>query len=184
MSYYMGDYMPGRGGRGDYYRGDPGLRSFFGGIVKRAVGMIPGVGPIVQGAMDIFKGGGGSAVEKATAAAAAAAGAAKTAIIKHPVLSAAAGAGAVAAAGAGLERMVMGGGARAKGHVLRKCGQTLKSGKIGKCHRRMNPCNVHALRRASRRAHAFLKISRRLVSYYTAKKPKGRAYIRHRKRSK
>jgi hypothetical protein len=48
----------------------------------------------------------------------------------------------------------------------------------------MNPCNIHALRRAARRAHAFLRISRRLVGHYQAKRPKGRAYIKHRRKAK
>lgn len=49
-------------------------------------------------------------------------------------------------------------------------------------NRRMNPCNVRALRRAARRAHSFLRISRKLTGYYTPHKHKGRAYIKARKR--
>jgi hypothetical protein len=47
---------------------------------------------------------------------------------------------------------------------------------------RMNPFNPTALRRASRRAHAFLRMSRKLVRYYVGKAKKGKAYIGKRKR--
>ena len=166
MSYYMGDFY----GSPSMYRGpgrgDPGFFSALGGLFKRAVGAIPGVGPIAQGAMDIFKGGavkaGKQVMEKAG-----------TAIIKHPTLSAAATAGAAAAvmgAGAGVERMVMG---RHMGHVLPKCGKVLKSGHLGKCHRRMNVCNPRALRRSIRRCHGFAKLAMKTIHIVHPKK-KGR----------
>lgn len=37
--------------------GDPGLFGFLGGIAKRAVGLIPGVGPIASAALSTFGGG-------------------------------------------------------------------------------------------------------------------------------
>lgn len=46
----------------------------------------------------------------------------------------------------------------------------------------MNPLNPRALRRASRRAHGFIKFARHIVGYYQAKKPKGRPYIKHRRK--
>lgn len=45
-------------------------------------------------------------------------------------------------------------------------------------NRRMNPFNPHALRHAAKRAHAFLRMSKKLVGYYQARKPKGRAFIK------
>src|SRR5256885_6258008 len=46
MGYYMGDFYRG-------YRGDPGFFSFLGGLAKKAVGFIPGVGPIAKTAIDV-----------------------------------------------------------------------------------------------------------------------------------
>lgn len=45
-------------------------------------------------------------------------------------------------------------------------------------NRRMNPCNFRALRRADRRARAFLKLSGKLVRHFTPRRPKGRAYVK------
>jgi len=41
MGYYAGDFYAGA-------RGDPGIGSFLGGLVKKAVGFIPGVGPLAS----------------------------------------------------------------------------------------------------------------------------------------
>lgn len=49
---------------------------------------------------------------------------------------------------------------------------------------RMDVGNTKALKRASRRAHGFLKLTRGLVRYYTPKSPKGKAYIRFKKKSR
>jgi hypothetical protein len=166
----MGDYY-----RGDYYRGDPGFFSFLGGIAKKAVGLIPGVGPIASTALEAI------GKHAAPAAAGAAAGAGVTAAIKsgakkvggfalkHPVLTGAGAAGAGAMIGAGAtamtERLLRGGGRK---------------------HRRMNPCNPRALRRALRRAHAFSKFARKAIRVeHRFKKPRGawpRGHSRKRKR--
>src|SRR5437899_13038692 len=94
MGYYMGDFYRG-------YRGDPGFFSFLGGLAKKAVGFIPGVGPALSagiGAIGSLKKG--SAMVKAVAAPMVTRGVG--AITRHPVLSAAGAAGAVmTAAGAG-----------------------------------------------------------------------------------
>src|SRR5256885_13020279 len=55
--YYQGDYY-----QGDYYQGDPGFFSFLGGLAKKAVGMIPGVGPIASA---MIPSGGGKLVKMA-----------------------------------------------------------------------------------------------------------------------
>src|SRR5438445_11829217 len=83
----MGYYRP----QGDYYagyRGDPGIGSFFLGLAKKAVGFIPGVGPALSAVMP----GGARTVAAGaiTAAAKGVAGRAMGAIVRHPVLSAAA----------------------------------------------------------------------------------------------
>jgi len=154
VGYYMGDYYAGM-------RGDPGIGSFFGKVLsvgKNLLGLapIPGAGLI-------------SKIGKVAATGGAIVKAGKGIVMKHPVISAAGAAGAAIAAGAEAHRVISRKGVREPG--MRK-------------HRRMNPCNVHALRRASRRAHAFLRISRKLVGYYQPKKPKGRAFIKHRKKAK
>jgi len=180
MSYYQGDYYP---------RGDPGFLSFLGKGLSMFGGFVPGVGPLLSKA--------GSALSRVgTKAAPAAAGLATTGptsaiiakagqlMMKHPVLSAAGAAGALAGTGAltgaMVERAAMGGAHR--GHVLKKCGMVLKSGKIGKCHRRMNPFNPRAARRAGRRLHSLVRHYRKYVGFVSAKRPKGRAFFKARKR--
>ncbi|SRR5216684_943528 len=162
MGYYMGDYYAGA-------RGDPGIGSFFGSLIKSAVGIaVPGAGPAL------------SIAGKAATAGRGIIKAGKGAIMRHPVLSAAGAAGLGGLAVGGVAEHAMdarGRHCRRGTHISKKTGRVV-------CNRRMNPCNVKALRRASRRAHAFLKISRRLVGYYTPKHKKGRAYIKPRKKSK
>jgi len=161
MGYYQGDFYTGRG--------DPGIGSFLGGLFKTTLGLAPGGGAITKigGAV---AGRLGKVVSRG-----------RGIIMKHPVLTAggAAGLGGLAV-GAGAEKMLTG-GMCPKGHHISKKGKH-----AGACvrNRRMNPCNVHALRRASRRAHAFLRISRKLVHYYQPKRPKGKAYIKTKKKSK
>lgn len=48
---------------------------------------------------------------------------------------------------------------------LRKCGQVLKSGKKGKCHRSMNACNPHALKRAIRRMGSFRHLAAQIEKH-------------------
>ena len=176
MSYYMGDF----------YRGDPGIGSFLGGLVKKAVGFIPGVGPIASAVAGAVMPGGAKPAAGAITAAAKGVLTKSTAVIaKHPVLSAAGGAGIVGAAmGAGAEHLMAGGGCRPGGHgrVLKKCGQILKSGRCGKCHRRMNPFNPHAARRSARRLHSLVRHYRKYIGFVSAKRPKGRPFMKRRKR--
>ena len=49
MGYYMGDFYRG-------YRGDPGFFSFLGGLAKKAVGFIPGVGPAISAGISAVSG--------------------------------------------------------------------------------------------------------------------------------
>lgn len=61
-------------------------------------------------------------------------------------------------------------------HYSKKTGQLVK----GK-PRRINPFNPRALRRAATRAHGFIRMARKLVGYYQAKAPRGKAFIKRRK---
>lgn len=166
MSYYMGDY----------YRGDPGIGSFFGGLIKKvgsiASSFIPGVGPTVSKAIDMIPTGGGKIVK-----------AAKGAIIKHPVLTAAAAAGSTAVMGAGAERMMMGGGGHARARGVHPC-KSKHGCKHGDMvpNRRMNPFNPRAARRAARRLHSLVRHYKKYIGFVSAHKPKGRPYIKRKKK--
>lgn len=164
MSYYMGDfYVQG-------YRGDPGIGSFFKGLVTKGLGMVPVVGPALSAVagkvMHVMPGGAKTAIAQypvgtlsaagsITQAAKGVIGRASTAIVKHPALSAAGAAGAIAA-GAGAIGMHMGRkGAAVVGRRRRK---------------RMNVCNPRALRRAIRRTHGFAKLAMRTIHLVHPKK--------------
>jgi hypothetical protein len=171
MGYYRGDYYAG-------VRGDPGFFSFLGGVAKSAVGLIPGVGPVLSSVLQKIPGraapaaagvastGGMAIIRKG-------AGAVGGAILKHPVLSAAGAAGAVGALGmAGAEHLMAGGGACPRGFHISK---SKHAKHFGACvrNRRMNPCNPRALRRSIRRAHAFTKLAMKTIHLVHPKK-KGR----------
>ena len=169
MSYYMGDFYGGMRGYGTRYIGyggpgvgDPGFFSFLGGIAKKAVGFIPGVGPALSAGLSMIKTGGAKSAVRVGSDIVTAA---KTAVIKHPVMSAAGAAGAIGvgamAAGAAIEHRVGGRG---------KCKHLTPS---GKCRRRMNVCNPRALRRAIRRTHGFAKLAMKSIHIIHPKK-KGR----------
>jgi hypothetical protein len=167
MGYYAGDYFRPNIRRAGMYRGDPGFFSVLGGLAKKALGFIPGVGPIVSGALDalpklgrpamtaIEKVPGASLVKKAGGF-----------IAKHPVLSAAGGAGVLAGAAGGLA-----------GHLLTHGGG-------GKRHKRMNVCNPRALRRAIRRTHGFAKLAMRTIHLVHPKKKAKFGGFKKRRRSK
>jgi len=145
MGYYMGDY----------YRGDPGIGSFLGGLVKKAVGFIPGIGPIASAGLSMIKAPGkvaatGGAIVKAVGGT----------IMKHPVLTAAGAAGTVGLLGGAAGASILG------GH--RKCKRV--NPRTGKCVRRMNVCNPRALRRSIRRTHGFAKLAMRTIHLVHPKK--------------
>lgn len=166
MSYYMGDYYYGT------RRGDPGFLSFLGGLAKGAVGAIPGVGPILSGALSGIGHAAPAAAGMATAAvtkpgfysgATKVVSTVKGAVLKHPVLTGAGAAGIVGvAAGAGAAKVLSGGD--------RKCKHFYPS---GKCRRRMRVTNPKALRRAIRRTTGFAKLAMRTIHIVHPKK-KGR----------
>lgn len=167
MSYYMGDY----------YRGDP----FWGALLSGASRIFTKVTSVGQKILakggGIFPGGNlpgpvkqaGETIQRA--------------IIKHPVLSAAGAAGALGGAmGAGAERM-MGGhpGARRRGTHPCKSKHGCKHG-AEVPNRRMNPFNPRAARRAARRLHSLVRHYRKYVGFVSARKPKGRPFIKRRRK--
>jgi hypothetical protein len=99
------------------------------------------------------------------------------AIIKHPVVSAAAAAGAVGAAGTAAVESMMAAPHLMKGfHISRKTGRLVRN-------RRMNVANGRALSRAVRRLHHFAKKYRKVVGFVSPKKPKGRMYFKKRRKA-
>src|SRR5229473_8677828 len=154
-----------------YYSGDPGFFSIIKGLASSAVSMVPGVGGIAGKLISKIPTGMRTGGMKVGAA-----------IIKHPVISAAGAAGGLAIAGGAAGRAGVFGRSAGK-HPSKRHLHALAMG-LTRARPRMNPTNIHALRRAARRAHAFLRISRRLVGHYQAKRPKGRAYIKHRKKAR
>lgn len=174
MGYYQGDFYAGA-------RGDP----FWGSLVGLARS---GIGALVGAA----RGRGspaaaGMAIEKITGAGRAIMQRGTSAIIKHPVLSAAAAAGVVGAAvGVEGQRMMMGAGACPKGfHMSKphKCHGAVIGSRCVK-NRRMNVANGRALSRAVRRLHHFARKYRKVVGFVSPRKPKGRMYFRKRKSHK
>ena len=144
MSYYQGDY----------YRG--GFFSFLGGLAKKAVGFIPGVGPIASGALTTIESVRGMSKTAQLAKRAGAATAAVGKVLsKHPVLSAAGAAGAIA------------GGASLLHHRGGAMPAALAGGRRRK---RINVCNPRALRRAIRRTHGFAKLAMKTIHLVHPKK--------------
>jgi hypothetical protein len=180
VGYYQGDYYAGARG---------GIGSFFKGMVGHAIGAIPvvgGLGKTIYGGILHGMGRPAAAGMAATGgivgAGRAIAARGTAAIIKHPVLSAAAAAGAVGLTGA-LHRApdqmisgVSGAGFLPKGFHLSK-----KPPFHQVRNRRMNVANGRALGRAVRRLHHFAKKYRKVVGFVSAKRPKGRMYFRKRK---
>jgi hypothetical protein len=174
VSYYMGDY------RGDFYpMGDPGIGSFFRKAFGFATSFIPGVGGAVSKAISRIPGG-----RPAAAAITSAARATGTAIVKHPVLSAAGAAGALA----GGEALMGRGSPAGAGMGLHRPGyhMAMRGKKKGMMvrNRRMNVANGRALNRAVRRLHAFARRYRKVVGFVSPRKPKGRMYFRKRRHAR
>jgi len=145
MGYYMGDY----------YRGDPGIGSFLGGLASSALSFIPGAGGILSKVTSKL---GGLGKVAATGGAIVKAG--KGIIMKHPVLTAAGAAGAIGVVGGAASSAMLGGHRKCK-HI---------NPRTGKCRRRMNVCNPRALRRSIRRTHGFAKLAMRTIHLVHPKK--------------
>ncbi len=143
-----------------YYAGDPGFFSIVKSIAGAAAGMIPGVGGVASGIISKIPSGVRSGMARAT-----------TAIVKHPVLSAAGGAGALALGAGAMGRAGVFGRAAGK-HPSARHLHALAMG-LKRARPRMNVTNVHALRRALRRTHGFAKLAMRVI-HITHPKKKGR----------
>jgi hypothetical protein len=146
VGYYMGDF----------YRGDPGFLSFLGKAVKTAGGFIPGVGGIV------------SKVGGRIAEVAARPGVRRvtSAIVKHPVLSAAGAAGTIGAVGGMMGSRQT--GAATSSISTRRMGGA--GGGFGRRRKRMRVTNPKALRRALRRAYGFEKLAMKTIHLLHPKK--------------
>jgi len=142
-----------------YYTGDPGFFSIFKNIGSALAGFIPGVGPIASKAIQAIPSGARSGIMRAGRA-----------IIKHPVVSGAGAAAVIAAGGIEAGRMSMGGRGRHKASArhLRALAMGLR-----RARPRMNVANVHALRKALRRAHGFARLAMKTI-HLVHPKHKGR----------
>jgi len=157
-----------------YYSGDPGFFSILKNIGSAAVGMIPGVGGVAGKLISkIPTGIRGGAAQMTKAA--------SMAIVKHPVISAAAGAGALAIGSASAGRAGAFGRPAGK-HPSARHLRALAMG-LRRARPRMNVTNVHALRKALRRTHGFAKLAMRVI-HITHPKKKGRFGGFRRKRKK
>jgi hypothetical protein len=180
MSYaYRGDYY-----RGDYYRGD-----LWGSIVS-------GVKKIATVGGDIASGNFGKALGDAfgsgtnsggTSGPPAAPGTGVARLGTPPRMPVPAHAGPGATETAGGVVTTAGG---IPGYHWNKsneyCNGAIVTAKHSKLvrNRSMNATNVKALRRADRRARAFLHIAKSVTRHYVAKQPKGRAYVHARRRKR
>jgi len=147
-----------------YYSGDPGFFSIVKNIAGGALSMIPGVGGIAGKIISKIPTGVRAGAAQMTRTAG-------MAIVKHPVISAAAGAGALAIGSATAGRAGAFGrpaGKHPSARHLRALAMGLK-----RARPRMNVTNVHALRKALRRTHGFAKLAMRVI-HITHPKKKGR----------
>ncbi len=144
---YRGDYYH----RGDYRlaRGDPGLFGFLGGIAKKAVGFIPGIGPIAAAV--------GSAAVPALLhkrEEQVATGQLQPNWLGRHVLPHLTSTAPIGGSQAGT----------AHGKMQRMIGTGASLGRIGK-RRRMNWANPRALARAERRIHSAVKHFTRYIRW-------------------
>ena len=144
-----------------YYQGDPGFFSIVKSLAGGAVSMIPGVGGLA-----------GRVISKIPTGVRGGMARAGTAIVKHPVISAAGAAGGVAAVAAGgAGRMGLLGHPAGK-HPSKRHLHALAMG-LRRARPRMNVTNVHALRRSLRRVHGFARLAMKVIHIVHPKK-KGR----------
>ncbi len=144
-----------------YYAGDPGFFSLVKNIAGAGLSMIPGVGGIAGKVLSKIPSGVRQGMARGVGA-----------IVKHPVISAAAGAGALAIGGAGMAGRAGMLGRPAGKHPSARHLHALAMG-LRRARPRMNVTNVHALRRALRRTHGFAKLAMRVI-HITHPKKKGR----------
>ena len=219
MGYYQGDHYRSRRFAGDYYRGDPGFFSFIGsalkglgGIVRKALPLVPGVGQVFSAALDIRN----ALQRKGVPLPPASAG---TGLIPYgggalatPILE-----GLEAAPGGGIGVMAPGGGIITQspmGTPVHPAAIAMQMARMRHTHpnkstyvtrgggtsryppglivhpkgtelvtsRRMNVGNARALRRALRRARGFAKLAHKVLRATHQFKGKGFGRARTRKR--
>jgi len=166
MPYYQGDFyrpaFPAGRSRGDFYQGDPGFWSFLGGIAKKAVGFIPGVGPLLSSAIPSGSAGGISGIVRQAPAQMRRVGTMVAGgVARHPVLSAAGAAGAIGAA-MGAHHLLARGGMRRR--------------------RRMNVCNQRALRRSLRRVGGFARVARKVLHFTHPRAARGAPRFKYKRK--
>lgn len=175
-----GDYLPG------YYRGDPGFFSFIGhalGTVARVAGGAL-IGTLTGGPLAGIAG-----AVKGTIASTA------TGIQRETIGAGGSESAYTPALRAAHAKALARGPISTRGAIPAKTGRDGAPGQAGYHeakdgsgrwvrNRSMNPYNPRALRRASRRAHSFLRGVRSMVRYYTPKAHKGKAYVHFKRRAK
>jgi hypothetical protein len=144
-----------------YYSGDPGFFSIVKSIGATALGMVPGVGGMA-----------GKVLSKIPSPVRGAMTKAGSAIMKHPILSAAGGAAGIAAISSGEAGRAGLFGRPAGKHPSARHLRALAMG-LRRARPRMNVTNVHALRRALRRTHGFARLAMKVI-HITHPKKKGR----------
>src|SRR5258708_35242855 len=139
--------------------GHPGFWSTLGVLAKKAVGLIPGVGPIASSALEHV---GTTSHQGQMISTMVRTGAGKLMSMRaaHPTLTAA---GAAAAAG-GVMALAHG-----KSRVT-PLAMRMSGGMGGRRHRRMNVLNPRALRRSLRRAHGFARFAMKAIHLIHPKK--------------
>jgi hypothetical protein len=151
-----------------YYSGDPGFFSIVKSLAGSALGLVPGGGVVRSGLRAI---GGTLATRGSTIASKAG-----SAIIKHPVLSAAGAAGTIALGTASIARHGMVPAGMHGMHISRKTGRMVRN-------RHMRVTNPKALRRALRRAHGFAKLAMKTIHLiHPRKKVKFGGFRKHKKK--
>lgn len=152
-----------------YYTGDPGFFSLLKGVGSFAASFIPGIGAPISRAITKIPTPVKSGIMRAG-----------TAIIKHPVISAAGAAAVVAAGGIEAGRMSMGG--RGKHKPSARHLHALAMG-LRRAKPRMQVTNTRALRRALRRAHGFARLAMKTIHLvHPRKKGKFGGFKRHKRK--
>src|SRR5260370_30535237 len=174
MGYYQGDYYA--GGRGEPFWGS------LVGLARRGIGALVGVArgrgaPAAAGIAAMALPAAATAIMKRGTAA----------IIKHPVLSAAAAAGitgaAMVAGGEAMMHPAMAAAGCVKGfHMSKPRGGHCPSSPHLVRNRRMNVANGRALNRAVRRLTHFAHRYKKVVGFVSPHRPKGRMYFRKKRK--
>lgn len=204
MAYYRGDYYRGDYYRGDYYRGDPVFGAIAGLLAKPALKAVAKVaGPVAKATMSLFKKPVVAGAVGTVAGTVAAESISKPpSTVAPPSLSGISGPvdlpGYGRIPGTGVQVGTPGtwlpggkpgltytgpGGMVPRGYHVNKAalkGKPFKRALVK--NQRMNVTNPRALRRAIRRGRGFMKLARKIISFYSPKAPKGKMYFGKRRK--